>query len=63
MLPVIYGTTVSSALSLLLAVPLSLGAAIFLVRIAPGRLGVPVSFLIEFLAAIPSIAYGIWACS
>jgi phosphate transport system permease protein len=60
-LPVIYGTAVSSVISLLLAVPLSLGAAIFLVRIAPRRLGTPVSFLIEFLAAIPSIAYGIWA--
>jgi len=60
-LPVIYGTTVSSTFSLLLAVPLSLGAAVFLIRIAPRRLGIPVSFLIEFLAAIPSIAYGIWA--
>jgi phosphate transport system permease protein len=60
-LPVIYGTAVSSAVSLLLAVPLSLGAAIFLIRIAPRRLGIPVSFLIEFLAAIPSIAFGIWA--
>jgi len=59
-LPVIYGTTVSSAMSLLFAVPLSLGAAIFLVRIAPAKLMAPVSFLIEFLAAVPSIAYGIW---
>jgi phosphate transport system permease protein len=60
-LPVIYGTTVSSAIALLLAVPLSLGTAIFLVRIAPHLLSIPVSFLVEFLAAIPSIAYGIWA--
>jgi len=60
-LPVIYGTAVSSALALLVAVPLSLGAALFLVRVAPRlRLAAPVSFLIEFLAAIPSIAYGIW---
>jgi phosphate transport system permease protein len=59
-LPVIYGTTVSSALSLVFAVPLSLGAAIFLIRIAPRLLATPVSFLIEFLAAVPSIAYGIW---
>lgn len=59
-LPVIYGTAVSAALSLLLAVPISFGAAIFLVRIAPHWLVPPVSFLIEFLAAIPSIAYGIW---
>jgi len=60
-LPVIYGTAVSSALALLFAVPLSLGAALFLVRIAPRiKVSAPVSFLIEFLAAIPSIAYGIW---
>jgi phosphate transport system permease protein len=60
-LPVIYGTVISSATALILAVPLSMGAAVFLVRIAPRLLAVPVSFLIEFLAAIPSIAYGIWA--
>jgi len=59
-LPVIYGTAVSSMVSLLIAVPLSLGAALFLVRIAPRLMAGPVSFLIEFLAAIPSIAYGIW---
>ena len=60
-LPVIYGTAASSVLALLFAVPVSLGSALFLVRIAP-RLGLagPISFLIEFLAAIPSIAYGIW---
>jgi phosphate transport system permease protein len=60
-LPVIYGTVVSSALALLVAVPLSLAAALFLVRIAPRlRIAAPISFLVEFLAAIPSIAYGMW---
>ncbi len=59
-LPVIYGTAMSSALALVFAVPLSFGAALFLVRVAPRLLAAPVSFLIEFLAAIPSIAYGIW---
>jgi phosphate transport system permease protein len=59
-LPVIYGTTVSSALALCFAVPLSFGAALFLVRVARGKIVPIVSFLIEFLAAIPSIAYGIW---
>ena len=60
-LPVIYGTAASSVLALVFAVPVSLGSALFLVRIAP-RIGLagPISFLIEFLAAIPSIAYGIW---
>jgi phosphate transport system permease protein len=59
-LNVIYGTTLSSVIALAFAVPLSLGAAIFLVRVAPAWLVPPVSFLVEFLAAIPSIAYGIW---
>lgn len=59
-LPVIYGTVISSALALFFAVPLSFGAALFLIRIAPKFMKGPVSFLIEFLAAIPSIAYGMW---
>jgi phosphate transport system permease protein len=56
----LFGTTVTSTMALMLAVPLSLGASLFLVRIAPLWLFGPVSFLIEFLAAIPSIAYGLW---
>jgi phosphate transport system permease protein len=59
-LPVIYGTAVSSLLALVFAVPLSFGAALFLVRLSRPWLAVPVSFLVEFLAAIPSIAYGMW---
>jgi phosphate transport system permease protein len=60
-LPVIYGTVVSSVIALLFAVPLSLGTALFLVRVASKlKIAGPVSFLVEFLAAIPSIAYGIW---
>jgi phosphate transport system permease protein len=57
---VIYGTATSSAIAILFAVPLSFGASLFLVRIAPKVLVAPVSFLIELLAAIPSIAYGMW---
>ena len=59
-LAVIWGTAVSSAIALAIAIPLSLGAALFLVRLSPDKLRLPVSFLIEFLAAVPSIAYGIW---
>jgi phosphate transport system permease protein len=59
-LPVIYGTVVSSLIALVFAVPLSMGAALFLVRLSSRTFAAPVSFLIEFLAAIPSIAYGIW---
>jgi phosphate transport system permease protein len=59
-LPAIYGTAVSSMLAIVFAVPLSFGAALFLTRLSPNWLAGPVSFLIEFLAAIPSIAYGMW---
>ena len=59
-LPFVYGTVVSSALALLLAVPISLGAAVFLAELAPPRLRNPLSFLIELLAAVPSVVYGIW---
>ena len=52
-LPAIYGTLLSSAIGLLIAVPISLGAAIFLVELAPKWLKGPASFIIEMLAAIP----------
>ena len=60
-LPFIYGTLVSSFLSLLFAVPLALGVAIFLTEMCPGFLRGPLAFLTELLAAIPSIIYGLWA--
>ncbi|MBI3783275.1 MAG: phosphate ABC transporter permease subunit PstC [Deltaproteobacteria bacterium] len=56
----IYGTLLSSALALLQAVPLSIGTAVFLSEIAPGWLRAPVSFLVELLATIPSVIYGLW---
>ncbi len=59
-LPLVVGTLVSSFLALLIAVPLSLGVAIFLTEFAPGWLRQPVAFLIELLAAIPSVVYGLW---
>ena len=59
-LPLIYGTLVSSFLALLIAVPLGLGAAIFLAELAPMWIRPPVAFLIELLAAIPSVVYGLW---
>jgi phosphate transport system permease protein len=60
-LPFIYGTLVSSILALLLAVPLAVGSAIFIIEIAPAWVGAPISFLMELLAAIPSVIYGLWA--
>jgi phosphate transport system permease protein len=59
-LPAIYGTLLSSAIGVLIAVPISLGAAIFLVEMAPLWLRGPCSFLIEMLAAIPSVIIGLW---
>jgi phosphate transport system permease protein len=59
-LPFIYGTVVSSVLALLLAVPLSVGLAIFLTELAPRWLAAPIGFATELLAAIPSVIYGLW---
>ncbi|MEJ7848352.1 MAG: phosphate ABC transporter permease subunit PstC [Pyrinomonadaceae bacterium] len=59
-LPFIYGTLVSSLIALVLAVPISLGIAIFLVEQAPVKIARPIAFLIELLAAIPSVVYGLW---
>ncbi|MGK9475818.1 phosphate ABC transporter permease subunit PstC [Melioribacter sp. OK-6-Me] len=59
-LPSIYGTLVSSFLALLMAVPLSLAVAIYLAESAPGWLEKPLSFMIELLAGVPSIVYGLW---
>ena len=59
-LPLIFGTLISSLLALLIAVPLSLGVAIYLTEFAPKALRQPVAFLIGLLAAIPSVVYGLW---
>lgn len=56
----LFGTIVSSLLALLVAVPVSLGIAIFLTQMAPGFLRRPIGMAVELLAAIPSIIYGLW---
>src|SRR5580704_9826063 len=58
-LPFIYGTVVTSALAMLLAIPLGVGAAIFLAELAPPRLSTMLTFLIELLAAVPSVIFGL----
>lgn len=58
--PAIYGTIVSSLVALAIATPLALGVAIFLSEFAPGWLRQPVAFLVDLLAAIPSVVYGLW---
>jgi len=59
-LPAIFGTLLSSIIGLIIAVPISIGAAIFLIELAPGWLRGPVAFLTEILAAIPSVIIGLW---
>jgi phosphate transport system permease protein len=59
-LPIIYGTIVSSIVALIITLPMSLGVAIFLSETAPSWLEKPLSFLVELLAGIPSVVYGLW---
>jgi phosphate transport system permease protein len=59
-LPYVLGTLVTSCIALLIGVPLSLGIAIFLVEMAPKSIRVPISYLVELLAAFPSVIYGLW---
>ena len=60
-LPFIYGTLVTSLLGLLIATPLAIATAIFLTELAPNWVRQPLIFLIEMLAAIPSVILGLWA--
>ncbi len=57
--PFIYGTVVTSALALLIGIPLGVGAAIFLAELAPPAISDALTFLIELLAAVPSVIYGL----
>lgn len=59
-LPVVFGTLVSSFLAILIAAPLSIGVALFLNEVAPRRIAAFAGFLVEMLAAIPSVVYGLW---
>ncbi|MGC1377511.1 MAG: phosphate ABC transporter permease subunit PstC [Anaerolineales bacterium] len=58
--PFIYGTLVTSLAALVLAVPVSLGIAVFLAELCPSWLRTPLNWLVELLAAIPSVVYGLW---
>ena len=59
-LPMIYGSLMTSIIALMIGVPVSLGAAIFLSEISPHRLRSAISFVVEMLAAVPSVIYGLW---
>ena len=58
--PAIFGTIVTSILALVIATPLALGVAVFLSEFAPRWLRQPIAFLVDLLAAIPSVVYGLW---
>ena len=58
--PFIYGTLLTSLVAILMAVPISVGVAVFLAELSPGWLRGPLGVMIELLAAIPSVVYGLW---
>jgi phosphate transport system permease protein len=55
-----YGTVVSSLIAMAIAVPIAIGIALFITHYAPRRLGGPIAYVIDLLAAVPSIVYGLW---
>ncbi|EXU66054.1 phosphate ABC transporter permease [Streptomyces sp. PRh5] len=55
-----YGTVVSSIIAMVIAVPIAVGIALFISHYAPRRLATPVAYVIDLLAAVPSIVYGLW---
>ncbi len=59
-LPLILGTIVTSAIALLIGVPISLGISLALSEYMPKKFGFAISFLVELLAAVPSVIYGLW---
>jgi len=60
-LPYVIGTLVSSTIAMAIGVPISLGIAVFISEISPPKIGTPVGFVVESLAAVPSIIFGLWA--
>jgi phosphate transport system permease protein len=60
-LPAIYGTLLTSAIAMVISVPMSVAVGIFLAEVAPRWLRMPASFLVEMLAALPSVVLGLWA--
>jgi phosphate transport system permease protein len=59
-LPFIWGTAFTAAIAVVLAVPISLGLALFMTQVAPPRLARPLIYLIDLLAGVPSVVFGLW---
>ncbi|MDK1347468.1 phosphate ABC transporter permease subunit PstC [Streptomyces sp. 378] len=55
-----YGTIVSSIIAMVIAVPIAVGIALFITHYAPRKLGGPIAYVVDLLAAVPSIVYGLW---
>ena len=58
--PIITGTLITSLIAILVATPISIFIAVFLSELCPDRLRTPLNFMVEMLAAIPSVVYGLW---
>ncbi|MGH3495840.1 MAG: phosphate ABC transporter permease subunit PstC, partial [Nocardioidaceae bacterium] len=58
--PLLFGTVLSSAIALLIATPLAIGVALFVSHYAPRRLSAPIAYVLDLLAAVPSVVYGLW---
>src|SRR3954466_6810503 len=59
-LPLVVGTLITSAVALLLGVPVAVATALYLTELCPGRLKAPLTVMVELLAAVPSVVYGLW---
>ncbi|MBI5106378.1 MAG: phosphate ABC transporter permease subunit PstC [Solirubrobacterales bacterium] len=59
-LPLVFGTLVTSAIALLIGVPVAIATAVYLTELCPARLRSPLTVLVELLAAVPSVVYGLW---
>src|SRR5262245_35223408 len=58
--PLVFGTIVAATIACIIAVPLAVAVALFISHIAPRRLALPLGYIVDLLAAIPSIVYGLW---
>ena len=61
--PLVFGTVLSAAIALVVATPLAVGVALFITHYAPRRLAQPLGYLVDLLAAVPSIVYGLWGAA
>jgi phosphate transport system permease protein len=58
--PLVFGTVLAATLALIISLPLTIGVALFISHYAPRRLAVPLGYLVDLLAAVPSVVYGLW---